>query len=151
DPPRLFTDTAALGNHLLQFLHALLDLLDVGEQVVHLQAVDLWQGDLLEPGDARLGRELLGGHPPLQVVPPQDVPDSVDQARPGLPASLRSVVSRRFSWSVLLAMSTWRRPRTGLPCSRRSRLTHSSSLSEAASRRSVLHFLRWSGWMRITL
>ena len=33
----------------------------------------------------------------------------------------------------------------GLPARKRSRLTHSSSLSEAASRRSVFRFLRSSG------
>src|SRR5262249_23502304 len=77
DQPRLLTDGAALGDHLLQVLQALLDLLDVGEQVVHLQAVDLGQGQLLQPGAARFGREALGGHLPLQVVAPEDVPDPV--------------------------------------------------------------------------
>src|SRR5262245_31360076 len=80
---RLRADAAAPGDHLLQFLAAPLDLLQVGQQVVHLQAVNLGQGELLQPGDACLGRELLGGHLPLQVVPPQDVPDPVDQTRPG--------------------------------------------------------------------
>jgi len=51
---------------------------------IHLQAIDRGQGDLLEPGDGRLGGEPLGGHLPLQVVPPQHLPDLVDQARPGL-------------------------------------------------------------------
>jgi hypothetical protein len=52
--------------------------------VVHLQVVDRGQGQLLQPDDARFGREALGGHLPLQLVPPQDVPGLVDQARPGL-------------------------------------------------------------------
>jgi hypothetical protein len=52
--------------------------------LVHLQPVDLGQGELPQPGDGRLGGEPLGGHLPLQVVPPQDVPDLVDQASPGL-------------------------------------------------------------------
>jgi hypothetical protein len=48
-------------------------------------------------------------------------------------------------------ISTWRSPRTGLPCSSRSRLAHNSSLRAAASRRSVFRLFRSSSWIRITL
>jgi hypothetical protein len=44
----------APGDDVLQILQALLGLLQVGEQVVHLQAVDLRQHRPLQPGD--------GGH-----------------------------------------------------------------------------------------
>src|SRR5262245_12779635 len=80
----LFADAAPLNDHLLQFLDALLDLLHVGKQVVHLQTIDRGQDQLLQPGDGCLGGEALGGHLPLQVVTPQEVPHLVDQARPCL-------------------------------------------------------------------
>ena len=95
-------NAATLGDHLLQFLPAPLDLLKIGEEVVHLQAVDLGQGQLLQPGDARLAGELLGGHLPLQVVTPQNVPDLVDQARPGL----AGLLAQRGQPPVLLVRGT---------------------------------------------
>src|SRR5262249_1253602 len=83
---------------LRECIPAPLDLLEGGEQVVHLQAVDLRQGQLLQPGEARLGREALGGHLPWQVVASQEVPDLVDQARPGL----ASLLAQRGQPAVLL-------------------------------------------------
>src|SRR5262249_34864405 len=82
--PRPFTDAPTPGDHLPQFLDALLDLLDVGEPVVHLPAVGLGQDQLLQPGDARLGREPLGGHLPPQVVAAPEGPGLVAPGRPGL-------------------------------------------------------------------
>jgi serine/threonine-protein kinase len=45
-------------------------------------------------------------------------------------ASLRSVFSLRFSRSVVEGMSTWRRPRTGLPAKRRFRFTYPQHFAE---------------------
>jgi hypothetical protein len=44
---RLFADATALGDYSLQFLQTLLHMLKIGEKVIHLQAIDLGQNDLL--------------------------------------------------------------------------------------------------------
>src|SRR6202795_3572713 len=82
DQHRLLAYTATLGDHLLQLLQALLDLLQIGEQVIHLQAINLWQNQLLQPSDARLGGQPLGGHLPLQIVTAEDMPDLVHETSP---------------------------------------------------------------------
>ncbi len=88
-------------------------------------------------------------HIPADVFIPRPRVESViiriDRHEQPVPAELRSVVSRRCSGSVGEGSTTCRRPRTGLPARKRARLTHNSSLSVEASRRSVFCRLRSSG------
>lgn len=65
------------------------------QHVIHFQAIDLRQNQLLEPSDRDQRGKRLGGKIPLQIVAAEDVPNLVDDSSSGLvwlPCAVSSIV-----------------------------------------------------------